>query len=387
MKKTPISYYGGKQKVAPKILHLIPKGRYTQYVEPFAGGAAVFWAKGPEKSVSEVLNDRESTVINFWEVCSNPVLFPLLAEMIQNTLHHRQYYEESKTVLKKYFGNPEALRNAPDTDKLEAAWAVAGKLPMTVANLLRPSAGFAYSGGGEAKNTANKASRYSIRDAADMERVRLAHALYMQTVLGFAKIPMSGFGTTCEARYNNTIPNKLARFKLSGPASDRMLSLTNAVISRHEDEEIAEMKALFAAAEPLQIDFKNEIHDRLKGVEFHNIDAVELINKKDLDGAATFFEIDPPYPNSDCGHYKGYTFANFERLLKRLESLREDSLFMLHNYPSDMLREYAHRNNWIVEELDMSRSAAHSKDRNGDRKTEVIVRNYRVGNDNQTSLF
>lgn len=51
--KTPISYYGGKQNMLKRILPLIP--RHTQYVEPFFGGGAVFWAK-PESEV-EVVND------------------------------------------------------------------------------------------------------------------------------------------------------------------------------------------------------------------------------------------------------------------------------------------------------------------------------------------
>ncbi|GHU32554.1 hypothetical protein FACS1894172_09390 [Spirochaetia bacterium] len=51
--KTPISYYGGKQKMTRWIMKLIPQ--HSSYVEPFAGGAAVFWAKPPSKL--EVLND------------------------------------------------------------------------------------------------------------------------------------------------------------------------------------------------------------------------------------------------------------------------------------------------------------------------------------------
>lgn len=43
--KTPLTYYGGKQKLAARIVTLIPEHRI--YVEPFVGGGAVFFAKAP----------------------------------------------------------------------------------------------------------------------------------------------------------------------------------------------------------------------------------------------------------------------------------------------------------------------------------------------------
>jgi len=67
--KTPISYYGGKQRMASKIIPLIPK--HTVYVEPFAGGAAVFFAKPWPKVTAghhyrEVLNDHDYNLMNFY---------------------------------------------------------------------------------------------------------------------------------------------------------------------------------------------------------------------------------------------------------------------------------------------------------------------------------
>ena len=41
--KTPVTYYGGKQRLLKHILPLIPE--HTQYVEPFFGGEAVYFAK------------------------------------------------------------------------------------------------------------------------------------------------------------------------------------------------------------------------------------------------------------------------------------------------------------------------------------------------------
>ncbi len=49
---------GGKSNLAKKINSLVPK--HTTYVEPFAGGAAVFWNKEP--STREVLNDKDPEI-------------------------------------------------------------------------------------------------------------------------------------------------------------------------------------------------------------------------------------------------------------------------------------------------------------------------------------
>ena len=49
--KTPITYWGGKQQLLPKILPLIPLHR--QYCEPFFGGGALYFAK----QQSEILAD------------------------------------------------------------------------------------------------------------------------------------------------------------------------------------------------------------------------------------------------------------------------------------------------------------------------------------------
>ena len=62
--KTPISYYGGKQKLCTTIISLLPD--HNLYCEPFVGGAAVFFAKEP--SGVEVLNDTNTELINFYRV-------------------------------------------------------------------------------------------------------------------------------------------------------------------------------------------------------------------------------------------------------------------------------------------------------------------------------
>jgi len=61
----PLSYIGGKRRIAKQLVALIPD--HTTYVEPFAGGAQVFFHK-PRARV-EVLNDLDEEIVNFLRIC------------------------------------------------------------------------------------------------------------------------------------------------------------------------------------------------------------------------------------------------------------------------------------------------------------------------------
>src|ERR1022692_1271838 len=61
----PIPYIGGKNRLAKQIISMLPE--HTTYVEPFAGGAQVFFHKPP--SNVEVLNDLDFDIVNFFRVC------------------------------------------------------------------------------------------------------------------------------------------------------------------------------------------------------------------------------------------------------------------------------------------------------------------------------
>ncbi len=61
----PLAYVGGKNRLARRIISLIPK--HICYCEPFCGGAQVFFHKEP--SEVEILNDLNDDVFNFLRVC------------------------------------------------------------------------------------------------------------------------------------------------------------------------------------------------------------------------------------------------------------------------------------------------------------------------------
>lgn len=62
--KPPFPYYGSKGRLASRIVDLMP--RHRVYVEPFAGSAAVLFAKTP--APVEIVNDLDRNVITFFRV-------------------------------------------------------------------------------------------------------------------------------------------------------------------------------------------------------------------------------------------------------------------------------------------------------------------------------
>ncbi|MEU6647704.1 DNA adenine methylase [Saccharomonospora sp. NPDC046836] len=62
--KSPVPYFGSKQRVAPWIVSLLPD--HDHYVEPFAGGLSVLLAKQP--SAMETVNDLDGDLMTFWRV-------------------------------------------------------------------------------------------------------------------------------------------------------------------------------------------------------------------------------------------------------------------------------------------------------------------------------
>jgi DNA adenine methylase len=106
--KTPLTYYGGKQQLSTTILKLIPEHKI--YVEPFIGGAAIFFAKDP--SECEVINDTNGELINFYEVLKRD--FSSLHQQIEISLHSRKLHHQAEVV----YANPDMF------DRVKRAWAV-----------------------------------------------------------------------------------------------------------------------------------------------------------------------------------------------------------------------------------------------------------------------
>jgi DNA adenine methylase len=85
--KGPISYVGGKNRIAQQIIEIFPK--HKTYVEVFAGGAQVLFHKEP--SPVEVLNDLDGDVVTFFRVCQSH--YEELIRYLKFTLVSREWFD------------------------------------------------------------------------------------------------------------------------------------------------------------------------------------------------------------------------------------------------------------------------------------------------------
>jgi len=95
--KTPIRWYGGKKRLLPILLELIPP--HKCYVEVFGGSGALLFSKKP--SPVEVYNDINKDIVHFFKVLRNPEQAKKLKELCELTPYARDEYVECKTTYEK----------------------------------------------------------------------------------------------------------------------------------------------------------------------------------------------------------------------------------------------------------------------------------------------
>ena len=118
---------------------------------------------------------------------------------------------------------------------------------------------------------------------------------------------------------------------------------------------------------------------RLERTSIFARDALNVIEATDT--PTTFHYVDPPYFNSDCGHYDGYSETDFKQLLNSLSALQ--GKFLLSSYPSNILNESIAAHGWRTKEIVMRKSAGST----GGKKTEVLTWNYSENAPKQGELF
>lgn len=256
--KTPITYYGGKQKLIKEILPMIQV--HKLYCEPFCGGAAVFFAKEP--SPVEVINDVNSELINFYRTVQND--FVGLEKEVRISLHSRRLHKDAQVI----YENPHMF------SEVKRAWAVWVLASQSFSSILDGSWGYDVKKGSTTKKISNK------RES-----------------------------------------------------------------------------------------FTEDLAIRLQNVQIECTDALRIITSRD--SHETFFYCDPPYYNSDCGHYDSYSKEDFTALLQKLSSI--EGKFLLSSYPSDILKEFTAKYGWKNKSFEQKVSVNKGA---GKSKTEVLSWNY-----------
>lgn len=93
--RSPIGWFGGKGNMVRKLLDLMPP--HQHYVEPFCGGASLFFAKRPSGGV-ETLNDLDGGIVGFYRVLRDPEQFTRFERMAQFTPYSREEWLECRAT-------------------------------------------------------------------------------------------------------------------------------------------------------------------------------------------------------------------------------------------------------------------------------------------------
>jgi DNA adenine methylase len=175
----------------------------------------------------------------------------------------------------------------------------------------------------------HRQTEFVLKYSEHFDSIKVAHAFWVQTNLSFGAMIGAGYGY---ARTKNTQVSKIRNKKLN---------------------------------------FTKHLTTRLENVDIECNDAIKVIKSRDCEDA--FFYVDPPYFNSDCGHYEGYTKADFIKLLECLSQIK--GKFLLSSYPSDVLSEYVGRNGWQCHSKQSKIAVTHLTNK---VKTECLTANYDI---------
>ena len=117
-------------------------------------------------------------------------------------------------------------------------------------------------------------------------------------------------------------------------------------------------------------DFTEALQKRIENTQIECTDALRIICSRDT--VNTFHFVDPPYINSNCGHYE-HTFneQNFKELLELLSTI--EGKYMLTMFPHPLLSEFIEKQGCQVVEVERTISASLTNRR---KQSELIVMNY-----------
>ncbi len=113
--KQPLKWHGGKYYLSKWIHSLAPPHTHRVYL--YAGGLGEMW-DWPHEGVSEVANDLNGYLINFYRVLQREDLFKKLQRRLSVTPFAREEWIGAHILMKEYMRaeSPMAFSTAPDVD-------------------------------------------------------------------------------------------------------------------------------------------------------------------------------------------------------------------------------------------------------------------------------
>lgn len=121
--------------------------------------------------------------------------------------------------------------------------------------------------------------------------------------------------------------------------------------------------------------FNEELSDRLKYVQIEQNQAHKVIASRDT--PESFAYVDPPYIDTNQGHYGGYTETHFRRDLDALVVMK--GKFLLSSFKSAVLDEYIKQHGWHTIEIEKVLSASNGATlKKRKTKIEVLTANYTI---------
>lgn len=126
MAKSPLIWFGGKGKVAPKIIQYMPHHRV--YVELFGGAAHVLVQKAP--STHEVYNDIDGQLVNFLMVAREKPLelqeacetLPYSRQLYEKWLHHDPPEDSFESAVRYFYLNRCGIVNGNGPGSYKTGW-------------------------------------------------------------------------------------------------------------------------------------------------------------------------------------------------------------------------------------------------------------------------
>ncbi|RNL90122.1 DNA adenine methylase [Sinomicrobium pectinilyticum] len=118
--------------------------------------------------------------------------------------------------------------------------------------------------------------------------------------------------------------------------------------------------------------FQEILSERLKYTQIEQNKAKNVIKSRDTPD--TFVYADPPYVNSDQGHYGGYTLEHYTQDLEALAAMK--GKFLLSAYPSETLNQYINEYGWQKKAFEKVPSANNPAKILKINKVELLIYNY-----------